>query len=217
MDWRIFHISLKEAKKSLLSLYLVGVAGMLLPVTFPIFQVMIPYFLLLCFLLLALFHKEKLNARTLLFFIFVCIAGYGAEVYGVATGLLFGHYSYGQNLGFTFFDTPILIGLNWLFLVYTTAALTEKRKIPVVLKVLLPSLAMVLYDLVTEQVAPVMGMWSFEDGIVPLQNYLAWFGLAVLFHSLIQLLHIRVGNPLSVLLLGLQFLFFVLLLLFLPK
>jgi len=217
MDWRVIHISLKEAKKSLISLYVVGVIGMLLPWTFPIFKVLIPYFLLLCFFILALFHKYRLDAQTFIYFLFVCIAGYVAEVYGVATGQLFGHYTYGHNLGFTLFNTPLLIGINWLFLVYTSAALTEKRKIPVVLKVLIPSLAMVLYDLVTEQMAPIMGMWSFNDSTIPLQNYLAWFGLAVFFHTMLQLMRIRVNNPLSIILLGLQFLFFVILLLFLPK
>ncbi len=211
------HISLREARKSLLSFYLVGTAGMLIPWSSHFFQMLIPYSLLFCFLLLTLFHQPKADVRTLSFFLFLFVASFGAEVFGVSTGLLFGHYEYGRNLGFKLFGTPVLIGLNWLFLVYTTSALTQTWKVGKVWKVLVPSLAMVLYDLVAEQVAPTLGMWHFTGGVVPLQNYLAWFGMAVFFHALLQYATIRFSNRLSVLLLALQFLFFVILLLFLPK
>lgn len=217
MTGRMFHRNLREAKKGLLSFYLVGTLGMLIPWSFPLFKMLIPYSLLLCFGWLSLYHQPKVDARTLCFALFVFLAGFGAEVFGVATGQLFGSYAYGKNLGFKLFDTPILIGLNWLFLVYTTAALTQHRTVPTVVKVVVPSLAMVLYDWVAEQVAPSMGMWRFEGGVVPIRNYVAWFGLAVVFHSLLQLFKIRFANPLSIILLILQFVFFVVLLLFLPK
>jgi len=217
MNASVLHISLKEAKKALITVYAVGVVGMLLPWSFPLFQMLIPYTLLFCFFMLALFHQGKLNLRNSLFYLFVLVAGFAVEVYGVKTGQIFGQYTYGAHIGIKVFDTPLLIGLNWLFLVYSTAALTDKLKMPLVAKVLLPSLAMVVYDLVAEQVAPVLGMWSFKGGSVPFQNYLAWFGLALVFHTLLRVLHIRTANPLSVMLLGLQFVFFIILLLFLPK
>lgn len=210
-------ISLKEAKKAILSFYLVGTVGMLIPWSFPLFKMLIPYSLLLCFVFLAMFHRSKMDARTLFFSCFVFLFSFFVEVYGVATGIIFGSYEYGKSLGFKLFDTPVLIGLNWLFLVYTTSSLTQFWKMPFILKVLLPSFAMVLYDSVAEQVAPSMGMWHFEGGKVPIQNYLAWFGLAVVFQSLLQYFKIRFENPLSVFVLVLQFLFFVVLFLFLPQ
>lgn len=211
------HRNLKEAKKSLLSFYLVGTLGMLIPWSSPLFKWLIPYSLLFCFVLLAFFHRPKPDGRTLLFFLFVFVTGFGVEVLGVATGQLFGSYEYGEHLGFKLAGTPLIIGLNWLFLVYTTTALTQKWKVPALWKVLVSSLAMVLYDLVAEQVAPALGMWRFEGGGVPLQNYTTWFGMALLFHSLLHFFKIRISNPLSIVMLTLQFLFFVVLLLFLPK
>ena len=50
---------------------------------------------------------------------------------------------------------------------------------------------MVLYDVIMEQVAPVMDMWKFDDGVPPLRNYISWFLLAVIFHSLVRLAGIK--------------------------
>src|SRR5689334_23098853 len=37
-----------------------------------------------------------------------------AEVIGVATGAIFGAYSYGEVLGFKLLEVPLIIGLNWV-------------------------------------------------------------------------------------------------------
>lgn len=211
------HSRLKEAKKALLSFYLVGTLGMILPWTSPFFKQLTPYSLLFSYALLAWFHRPKANGRTLSFFLFVVLTSFAVEVIGVATGRIFGPYSYGGHLGFKLFDTPVLIGLNWLFLVYASTILLQASKLPVVLKVVLAALTMVLYDVVAEQVAPTLGMWRFAGGLAPFRNYLAWFGLAVVFHSLLQSFKIRFSNPLAVWLLTVQFLFFGFLWLFLPK
>jgi len=60
-------------------------------------------------------------------------------------------------------------------------------------------------------VAPKLDLWAFEAETVPLQNYLAWFGLAVLFHTLFRLFKVQTRNPLSVRLLLMQALFFAIL------
>ena len=52
-------------------------------------------------------------------------------------------------------------------------------------------------------------------GIIPLQNYVVWFGLAVIFNSLLTILKIGIENKLSSLLLATQFMFFLLLYIFL--
>jgi len=46
----------------------------------------------------------------------VFLIGFSVEGIGVATGVLSGSYSYGSAFGFKLFKTPIMIGVNWLFL-----------------------------------------------------------------------------------------------------
>jgi putative membrane protein len=173
-----------------------------------LFLKLIPFALILSFVALALFHASKMEWKTALCFLSIYSIAFIIEAIGVNTGKVFGYYNYGEGLGIQLFQTPLIIGINWLFLVYTTASIVENFKIPAIVKILLASLGMVLYDIVLEQVAPKLDMWHWKNEIVPLQNYLAWFGLAFIFHSLIKILKVKIENKLAFLILGCQFLFF---------
>ncbi len=70
---------------------------------------------------------------------------------------------------------------------------------------------MVLYDLVMEQVAPRMDMWAFDAGFAPIRNYVSWFVLALVFHSLVRFAEIRLPNRLAPLIFYCQGAFFVIL------
>ena len=70
---------------------------------------------------------------------------------------------------------------------------------------------MLIYDVVMEQVAPRMDMWTWKDGVIPIENYMAWFVIASLFHTLIQFTGIKIRNKLSETVLIAQFVFFVIL------
>jgi len=70
---------------------------------------------------------------------------------------------------------------------------------------------MLVYDIVLEQVAPLMEMWKWQDGTVPFRNYLAWFVLSLVFHSCIKLFHIDTRNRIALTVFAVQFLFFLLL------
>jgi bisanhydrobacterioruberin hydratase len=191
--------------------YIVGIVGMLIPGTFLLFLNLIPFALVLSFVALAFFHVSKIDWKTILLFVFIYIIAIAVEAFGVNTGLIFGHYEYGKSLGIKTFQTPLIIGINWLFLVYTTSAILEKLKFSKPLKIIIASTGMLLYDLVLEQVAPKLDMWNWKNETVPFQNYIAWFALAVIFHSMIKLLNIKMENKLAGLILTCQFLFFLLL------
>jgi len=195
--------------------YLVGLIGMLLPMTNALFLGLIPFALILSFLVLSFFHASTIEPKVIVCFLVIYILSFVVEAVGVKTGVVFGFYKYGDGLGFKLFDTPLIIGFNWLFLVYTSSAVVEKTKYSSVVKILLASSLMLLYDIVMEQVAPKLDMWSWENGIIPLQNYVVWFGLAVIFNSLLTILKISIENKLSSLLLATQFMFFLLLYIFL--
>jgi putative membrane protein len=130
------------------------------------------------------------------------------ESIGVNTGLIFGEYVYGETLGYQIFETPLIIGMNWLFLVYVSSSLTGKIISGKFISFLFPPVLMVVYDLVLEQVAPDLGMWNWNNEVIPLQNYIAWFVVALLFVLVFRLFNIKTSNKIAPLIFILQFLFF---------
>jgi putative membrane protein len=104
--------------------------------------------------------------------------------------------------------------MNWLLLIYTTGTIVQNIKIAPVLRIAAGASMMLVYDLVLEQVAPKMNMWSWQNDQVPIENYITWWLVAATFHALIEIFGIKLRNPLSVIVLTVQFLFFVVLFLF---
>ena len=129
--------------------YLAGIIGLLLPQTQQLFQLLTPFHLLLTAVLLFGFHKTW-NASFILFCLITFLIGYGVEVAGVHTGLIFGEYWYGDAFGFKQLEVPLLIGLNWLVLVYVTGVICEPLRWPVSFKAAAAALLMVGLDAVIE-------------------------------------------------------------------
>jgi len=99
--------------------HLVGLFGFLNPAWEVFFIKLVPYHLLLM-LLIMIFTVEDRSYNLLKFALLVYLAGYLIEVLGVNTGLIFGNYRYGSALGLKVWEVPLLIGVNWLILVYCT-------------------------------------------------------------------------------------------------
>ncbi|MBN1180964.1 MAG: carotenoid biosynthesis protein [Bacteroidales bacterium] len=203
-----------HVKRFFIIFYLVGTAGLLISYTYPLFVKLIPYSLLLNFIYLMYFHT-KLSYKSISGFLLVFLLGLVVEIAGVNTGNIFGTYIYGKSLGIQVFNTPLIIGLNWLFLVYITSSLLEKPKMHVLLKIAIASLIMVVIDMILEQVAPKMDMWYFVNGKVPLRNYIAWYCTAFVMHGIVKWLKIDTRNSLAGLLMTCQFFFFIILSIFL--
>ncbi len=105
--------------------------------------------------------------------------------------------------------------MNWLFLSYASCSVVERLRLPKLLGYVLPALMMLCYDSVLEQVAPKIDMWSWRDGIVPIQNYVVWFLLALVFSSLIRIMRVDTKNPISLVVLLCQFVFLLILMIIL--
>jgi len=195
--------------------YTVGLAGFLIPLSYPYFEKLIPLVLILSFILLVIYHPKQSSYRlSILVFTGIYISGLIVEMIGVNTGIIFGEYSYGPNLGLKILNTPVIIGLNWLILVYTTSSMFEKINIHVNYKILLASASMLAYDIVLEQVAPLTGMWNWHEGNIPDRNYMAWFVIALIFHTLLKTVGIKTENAVSKNLYISQFVFFLMLAIF---
>ncbi|TNF42730.1 MAG: carotenoid biosynthesis protein [Bacteroidetes bacterium] len=198
----------REVKIFYAVFYVVGVLGLSFPETRPLFIRLVPFALILGFAGVLLFNEAKWNWKTLTAFVVVYISGFVIESIGVNTGLIFGEYIYGETLGYQIFETPLIIGMNWLFLVYVSSSLTGRISSYKFISLLFPPVLMVIYDLVLEQVAPDLGMWSWKNDIIPVQNYIAWFTIAFLFVLVFRFFNVRTTNKIAPLIFVLQFLFF---------
>jgi bisanhydrobacterioruberin hydratase len=203
---RFLYQYLISAKIFFIIFYAVGVTGLLWPVFSSYFKSLIPLALLLSFFALTIYH-ENYSIRTGIYFLAIYLVSFAVEVIGVKTHIFFGAYLYGESLGIKIFDTPLIIGLNWLLLVYLTAAITEDKKWHAAVKVIVASLVMLIYDLILEQVAPMLDMWHWHGRQVPLKNYLTWFIFAVIFHAAAKIFHIKMHNKLAPVILVCQMLF----------
>lgn len=191
--------------------FTVGITGMALPVSRETFTSLTPVALLLSIAAVIIFHKSQDPAREIFFFLFVFIAAFIIEAIGVKTGRIFGSYRYETGLGPKIFETPLMIGANWVLLVYCTAVISDRFPVSDFLKIIAGSSLMLAYDLILEQAAPVMLMWSFEDNVIPWRNYASWFLLAVIFHSLLRLSGVRTENRMAPFVLYVQAVFFIIL------
>jgi putative membrane protein len=192
-----------------LLIFTVGCIWILLPETRAAAIYLTPWIILGSLLAILFFAASRYTLKVVFILAVILFAGFFIEVAGVKTGVIFGRYVYGRTLGITLLNTPLLIGVNWLFLVYASASVYEAFKIPVPVKVFLGSLIMLTYDIILEPVAEKMDMWHWQDAVIPFRNYITWFVMALLFHSLIKWSRISTRNSLAPWMLLCQFLFFI--------
>lgn len=190
------------------SLYLVGMAGFAWPAWQDAFAALTPLTLMLSSVVVLWYHRQW----TLSFFRYLSalfMAGYLVELLGVKTGAIFGAYHYGATLGTKLFDIPLIIGLNWVLLIYASASVTKYLPLPWWLQAAIAAGFMALLDVFIEPFAIRFDLWNWEAATVPLQNYVAWFVVA----WLMQLGFFRLGftekNVPAVMLYLLQLLFFI--------
>ncbi len=212
----MFKIKLKEkeVRRFILIFYCIGLLGFIIPFTNNFFKILIPFALITNFFILFYFHKSKQIKKDLIIFLLIFLGGLIIEIIGVNTKIIFGDYAYGAGLGLKILNTPIIIGVNWLFLAYTTTTIVDNIKTNSFFKIILASALMIIYDIVLEQIAPNLDMWSWKNNIIPLQNYIAWFVVAVIFNTLIKVFRVNTKNPLSLIIFCSQFVFFGILLIY---
>jgi uncharacterized membrane protein len=188
--------------------HIVGFWGLMFSGRPMYFQELTPLNLLLTNALLFSLHRNW-NTQFILFAMLVTIAGFMAEVIGIHTGLLFGQYNYGEALGFKLWDVPLLIGLNWLMLVYSTGTIVSKLKVNLLVRALAGAALMVVLDFFMEPVAMQFDFWDWQDGVIPMSNYVGWLGLAFLLHLYFQYIAEYRQNPLAPFVYLVQLLFFI--------
>jgi putative membrane protein len=197
----------KEATKFLIIFYTVGIAGFLVPQTRQLFVLLIPVSLLVNLFMLFLFHRT-FNLKHFFFFLGIVVFTFLIEAVGVNTGILFGEYQYGNSLSVKLFGTPLLIGFNWLMLVYGVVQLLRMNLFLRKYIIVTGALVMTAYDFLMEPVAIKTDMWSWIEGTIPLRNYVAWFIVSAIVISVFELFSLRTDNKIAGRIFILQGIFF---------
>jgi putative membrane protein len=196
----------------LVIIHIAGIIGIHSPLR-DLFLVLTPFNLIMCILLLFINHSN-FNKSFFLFCFITFFISFFIEVAGVFTGIVFGNYSYGKTLGLQALDVPIIIGANWMMLIYCVGMICNKIKTSVILKSLIGSSILVIFDYVLEPVAIKYDYWTWHHANVPLQNYVGWFVVSFLLLLLFNFLNFTKNNKLAQTLFVIQFVFFILLALF---
>ena len=134
---------------------------------------------------------------------------FGAEAIGVATGLLFGDYVYGDNLGLKVVGVPIIIGLNWVILGLIAQSISILFAKKLWFRIIISAIIMVAIDFVIEPVAPKFGYWAFEGGLPTWKNYLGWFLVALPLQLIIEKSQVETSKKFAWNLLAAQIVFFI--------
>ena len=139
-------------------------------------------------------YPQQERRKFVLWSIGVIVGSFGIEWLGVRTGQIFGAYMYGQTLRPSIDGVPISIGCAWFVMLIASVAVVQRitpksvAKSSIKLALCVASL-MVCFDLFMEPAAGMLGYWTWMDNRIPVQNYLAWFGLSFIF----AIIGIRVG------------------------
>jgi len=190
--------------------YAVGLILFFVPFSRNLFFLITPLTLAGALALVLLYHP-RWNGKTIAVFAAIVLLSFFTEMVGVHTGKPFGEYAYRTTLGPKLAGTPLIIGCNWLLLIYGTHTLASRLFRNSFLIVLGGSACMVLNDLVLELSAPHLKMWQFEESFPPLENFISWFALSAFFHFLLIVFRVDTKNPAAQIVVIIQFLFFVIL------
>lgn len=200
-------LKLKVSIIILIAFYISGIVGILTKNQTIDFLSLTPLNLLVNATLLLLNHQKGTNKQWLVFLI-IAVIGYFIEVIGVTTGVIFGDYIYKTTLGWKLFETPLIIGVNWMLLTYGvvyTIGVKIKNTIGIALA---SAFVLVALDILIEPVAIKYDFWTWKQAIVPFKNYIAWFFISFILCYIVAHYKSVSKNNFAPYLLVMQFIFF---------
>jgi putative membrane protein len=189
--------------------YAVGIIGHVVDFTFPYMIMLTPYVLLI-FGILVLYYATDFDRRLLMWCCGTYIFTFCIEALGVYTGEIFGSYHYGDTLGIKVFAVPLVIGFNWVLVVLGAISIAQKFVRHTILIVVLAGALTVVFDIPLEIVAVNLDYWHWQLSSVPIQNYVAWFLVAVIVAFVFTRCKLRAKSNVAVHYYYVQFMFFVL-------
>jgi putative membrane protein len=193
----------------ILLFHVVGLAGLAVPAYRNLFLSIVPFHLLLMFTLITINHEGSTDKKFALFVLSVFSAGLLVEWTGVHTAILFGHYAYGSTLGFKVSGIPLIIGINWMLLIYCTGIAVRQMKLQNGwIQATTGAALLVMLDYLIEPVAIKLNYWAWLHSTIPVYNYICWFLISALLLRLFSLFNFTRQNQVPVVFLFVQFAFF---------
>lgn len=177
----------------LVILYAVGLYGLTDPDLRELFIALTPFNLAASAAIVLGFQK-KWKRKFVIFLLSIFVAGMLVEIIGVNTGFPFGDYEYGETLGIKMFGVPLLIGVNWVMLIYCTGVIGRKIPVPKIAKAFIGAVLMVIMDVALEPVAIEYDFWNWAGSEVPISNYVAWFVISFMMLIAFHLERFRKSN-----------------------
>ncbi|TSD64127.1 carotenoid biosynthesis protein [Inquilinus sp. KBS0705] len=191
--------------------HFVGLVGLSVPTSRPLFLQLVPWHLLLMLLVLLTAHTGFIK-QSGIFLLIMFVAGFAAEWVGVHQHWLFGNYTYGQTLGLKLLDIPLTIGINWFMLVYAAGVTMQRSRLKsTFFRVITGALLLVVLDVLIEPVAIRFNYWAWAGNSIPIKNYVCWFFVGAALLYVFELFKFKKQSIAAPVLLITQFVFFVLL------
>lgn len=190
-------------------LYLVGILSHLWPPTRPLMAALTPWFLFATGAAAFVLAVPRERRGVYLSWVGISYMGtFALEAAGVATGAIFGSYSYGGVLGTHILGVPPVIGFNWVMVILAFVDLFNRLPGGRRYGPLLAAAAATGFDWIMEPAAIGLDYWTWEGGDIPFQNYVAWFVIALAMSASFSLLGIRSRRQTPAVLAGAQIVFF---------
>jgi len=208
------NIITRYSTKFLFIIFAVGIVGHINLGTRDIMLLLTPFtlFITMSVVFYSLFCES--NRKLILWFLITYLFTFITEVIGVKTGIVFGNYLYGSTLGIKVLSVPLIIGLNWVFVILGAITFSQKVTSDKNLIALITALIAVAFDMVLEPVAIKLDYWNWQNGKIPLQNYLAWFAISFIVSWFFNRMNLHIKTDLPKIYLIVQTIFFVSLLIF---
>lgn len=145
----------------------------------------------------ALLWASTTPMRALLITIMMFLFATVLEFFGLATGFPFGTYYYSYTLEpFVISNVPLAIVFAWYILVVNIVLLTRPSVVRTdlrwtasgtVLTIMAGGLMILGIDIMLEPFASFVNRyWTWAGGVIPLENYMAWFASGTLFIAFTQ-------------------------------
>lgn len=212
-----------EAKKIIISnkeivflyiIFFVGIIGHLYDPLHNLMIILTPATLFFTGTIVLFYSYRTSENNFLLWAVITYVITFILEVVGVKTGLIFGDYYYGSTLGIKLFDVPLIIGFNWVLVILGSISISKLITNNLFLSAVISAFIALIFDLILEPIAIRLNYWNWSEGIIPIQNYLAWFIIALFSSFVFNYSKLNVSSKISMHFLFVQLVFFIILLIF---
>jgi putative membrane protein len=164
-------------------MFVVGFVGHSLEQTLPWMLTLTPYFLFVFGVLAILPTLLEKNTGLYIWAAVVFVVTFLLEALGTATGKIFGAYTYGSTLGPQLFRVPVVIAFNWVLVILGALILARMITRKAVPAAFLGAAFAAGFDFLLEPTAMRLDYWNWTGVTspwgIPIQNYVAWFLIAL--------------------------------------